>query len=900
MLLKRIFPLLLLFLLLATKAEALVYWVSPLGSDSNNCFSTPDTKTPPNFATQSKRSIRKYVGGAAIGGISCLGPGDTLAIKTGSPNGIYDERLTDLNRMNNGQDGTEIPPGPSDAQRTTLLAVDGRDTVIIKPSVKQNFPLLTFPNLACTDLVNPRPPGGEPNAPFRNFTFDGIIFDGTNVDAGLSTVNNVSAGQIIYLNECVRNVTFNHFTIRNAGLGSPLNHNGVMGVLMGGMVNVQFLNGTFVDNGHQIGCPACNSGNQAAAYHVYQTGGHEDSNGNPIVGWGGHDTLYDNVDFIRSGGYSIHQCCKGIAGDYNTEIRNSRFESCGISADGPVGLAELESQGLHGGDQGEDTSCVVLGPTTTSIHHNVFSHSYGHGIGTYVVSFYNNVVYGSRRSGFQMGSNNFAKNNIIWGNNVSGGGYSDISASSSSTFSNFSFSNNLCGSVASNVGNGVSCSQTANPTTTFVDVNANPWDNLLTHKNFALTTASTMAIDQGASTICQSCGPGGFSVTIPQCGTQSPCYYGPAPDLGAFELIPGGPVAPTIAILTPSTTGSYITAQGATTVTVTGTATCQTGCNSITWVNDQGFKGGITGTFASWTAANIPLVTRTVNTITFTVVEGANSTIAVIAVSATGVGRLVLYYKFNENSGTSVQDSSGLNNNGQFTGSGITWQGGHNSSALSFSGAGGVTTPASSSLNVSLFTIEAWVFQTTANTGYTSLFATDGSFGSYIDLFATAPAGACPGASTNGVPTGGFFAGAGTGNWACDTVVLPLNTWRHIAVTYDGSNMRFYRSNAAGTASSLISTAAASGLPTANTAARLIGTSVFSENFIGMIDELRVYDKAVPLNNGTGDGCSDVLDSITRDLNCGDGTAGPLVPPKSLTIGSNTITIGSMTITIGE
>ncbi len=290
-------------------------------------------------------------------------------------------------------------------------------------------------------------------------------------------------------------------------------------------------------------------------------------------------------------------------------------------------------------------------------------------------------------------------------------------------------------------------------------------------------------------------------------------------------------------------------------------------------------------------------MTRTVNTITFTVTEGANSTVATIAVSAIGVGRLVLYLKFNENSGTSVADSSGLQNNGQFTGTGNTWNAtGHNASALTFSGAGGVSIQPSSSLNASLFTIEAWVFQTAASSQYTSIFATDPSFGGYIDLFASTNAILCSGAA--GVPGGGFALSGD--HWACDSTELPLNTWRHIAITYDGSNLRFYRSNAAGTASTLIRTVAATGLPPANTGVRTIGYSVFGEFFVGMLDELRMYDTAISLNNGTGDVCSDTTASITRDLNCGDGTTPPLTPPLGLTIGSNTFTIGNKVITIGE
>ena len=70
---------------------------------------------------------------------------------------------------------------------------------------------------------------------------------------------------------------------------------------------------------------------------------------------------------------------------------------------------------------------------------------------------------------------------------------------------------------------------------------------------------------------------------------------------------------------------------------------------------------------------------------------------------------------------------------------------------------------------------------------------------------------------------------------------LPLNTWTHLATTYDGTNQRMYVNGV------LVSTVAGTGgINQANGALRIGGNaSSTGEFFQGLIDEVRVYNRAL-------------------------------------------------------
>ena len=80
----------------------------------------------------------------------------------------------------------------------------------------------------------------------------------------------------------------------------------------------------------------------------------------------------------------------------------------------------------------------------------------------------------------------------------------------------------------------------------------------------------------------------------------------------------------------------------------------------------------------------------------------------------------------------------------------------------------------------------------------------------------------------------------GVENTAAGTAALPLNAWSHLAATYDGANLRFYV-NAA-----LVATKATSGtMPNTASPLRIGGNAIWGEYFSGLIDEVRVYNRAL-------------------------------------------------------
>jgi hypothetical protein len=143
---------------------------------------------------------------------------------------------------------------------------------------------------------------------------------------------------------------------------------------------------------------------------------------------------------------------------------------------------------------------------------------------------------------------------------------------------------------------------------------------------------------------------------------------------------------------------------------------------------------------------------------------------------------LVAAYSFNEGTGTTVADGSGKGNTGTL--SGATWTStGKYGSALVFNGTSAlVTINDSASLHLTTaMTLEAWVNPSSVSSAWRDV-VYKGNDNYYLE--ATTTAG-------GGVPcAAGTFDTADVG--AFGTTLLTLNTWTHIAATYDGATIRFY------------------------------------------------------------------------------------------------------------
>ena len=81
---------------------------------------------------------------------------------------------------------------------------------------------------------------------------------------------------------------------------------------------------------------------------------------------------------------------------------------------------------------------------------------------------------------------------------------------------------------------------------------------------------------------------------------------------------------------------------------------------------------------------------------------------------------------------------------------------------------------------------------------------------------------------------------AANGGDTCGTASLTAGTWTHLASTYDGATLRLYVN------STQVSSRAISGaMAVSSGALRIGGNAVWGEHFNGLIDEVRVYERAL-------------------------------------------------------
>ena len=191
---------------------------------------------------------------------------------------------------------------------------------------------------------------------------------------------------------------------------------------------------------------------------------------------------------------------------------------------------------------------------------------------------------------------------------------------------------------------------------------------------------------------------------------------------------------------------------------------------------------------------------------------------------------LVAAYGFEEGTGTTAADASGTGNSG--TTSNTTWStAGKYGKALSFNGSSSyVNVPDSNSLDLTTgMTIEAWVRPSSLGSAWRTVVLKQQTgalaYGLYANNNATRPVGYVFNAAERSA--GGSSA-------------LAVNTWSHLATTYDGANLRLYVNGV------LAATTATTGNIVVSTGVlRIGGNSVWGEYFSGLIDEVRIYNRAL-------------------------------------------------------
>jgi hypothetical protein len=195
-------------------------------------------------------------------------------------------------------------------------------------------------------------------------------------------------------------------------------------------------------------------------------------------------------------------------------------------------------------------------------------------------------------------------------------------------------------------------------------------------------------------------------------------------------------------------------------------------------------------------------------------------------VTSTG---LVLGFGFEETSGTLATDASSAKNNGTLNGP-VSTASGRFGRALSFDGVNDrVDVPDAPSLDLSTgMTLEAWVKPTTNGGWRTAVMKERGTNDLLYALYASN--GARP---TTEAFTGVENASPGTGG-------LALNAWSHLASTYDGTTLRLYVNG-----TQVSSKAATGAMPNTANPLRIGGNAPWGEYFSGLIDEVRVYNRAL-------------------------------------------------------
>jgi PKD repeat protein len=262
-------------------------------------------------------------------------------------------------------------------------------------------------------------------------------------------------------------------------------------------------------------------------------------------------------------------------------------------------------------------------------------------------------------------------------------------------------------------------------------------------------------------------------------------------------------------------------------VAFTDTSTTSAGSIS-SWSWDFGANG------ATSTSRNPTYTYQTPGTYTVSLTVrnsgGATNTMTktgFVTVHRTG---LVAAYGFNESSGTRVEDVSGKGNHGTISGATRTSNGRYGR-ALNFDGTNDwVTVNDAASLDpTGGMTLEAWVYPTATPTNWRTVIMKERSGDLSYSLTAN---------SDRNQPATTVFVGGGRTLYGGSQ--LAVNTWTHLAATYNGSTQRLYVNG-----SQVASRSQSGGMQVSSGALRIGGNSVWGQYFRGRIDEVRIYDRAL-------------------------------------------------------
>ena len=231
---------------------------------------------------------------------------------------------------------------------------------------------------------------------------------------------------------------------------------------------------------------------------------------------------------------------------------------------------------------------------------------------------------------------------------------------------------------------------------------------------------------------------------------------------------------------------------------------------------------------------------------------------------------LVAAYGFDEGTGATTADQSGSGNTGTLANT--AWAGAGNGkfgNALSFNGSTSLVTAANSaSLNLTTgMTIEAWVKPTSLASWNTVVFKERTGYYGWA-MYANT--------GTNRPSANNFTSGD---NDVRGTAQVAVNTWTHLAATYDGTVLALYVNG------TQAATLVASGAMNSGTGSlRIGGNTIWGEYFNGLIDEVRVYNRALS--------AAEITTDMNKSVTAPD-TTPPTAPTNFVRTGGSYTTIAT-------
>jgi hypothetical protein len=191
---------------------------------------------------------------------------------------------------------------------------------------------------------------------------------------------------------------------------------------------------------------------------------------------------------------------------------------------------------------------------------------------------------------------------------------------------------------------------------------------------------------------------------------------------------------------------------------------------------------------------------------------------------------LMLAYSFDQGSGTTVPDSSGKGNTGTLTSTAWSTAGKYGG-ALSFNGSSSwVTATDNATLDLTNgMTLEGWVNPTATGTVWRTVLIKQNTNALVYSLYAN---------TDTQRPSGHVF--TSTEFDTRGTAAVPLNTWTFLSASYDGATLKFYVNG-----TQVSSKAVTGSMPNSTGVLRIGGNSVWGEYFAGLIDNIRVYNRAL-------------------------------------------------------